>query len=84
MPGVSVASFYEEYTFCHRAPDLAFVDDFDGFFLKIIVSVCQIVVPFKSSQDKHHILLFAKGRDDLFTLCEAELKQSSSSKTIFS
>ena len=40
-------------------------------------------MPFKLVQDTHHILLLAKGRADMFTSREAELKESLSSATIF-
>ena len=54
------------------------------FFLMISVSVCQIVTPFKKYQDHHHhILPYATGHDDLFTLCEVELRQSLSSEARF-
>ena len=53
-------------------------------FLKMSVSVCQIAAPFKRHQDNHHTLPYATGRDDLFTLREVELRQSSSSETRFS
>ena len=49
------------------------------FFLKISVSVCQIV-PSKIHQDHHLILSYANGRGNLFILREAELRQSSSSE----
>ena len=64
-------------------PDLAFLIS-RRFVLRLFVSVCQIVVPFNPSKHIHHILLCAKGRNDLFTLRQAVLRQSSSSETIFS
>ena len=54
-----------------------------AFLFKVAVYVCQIVAPFNIYPDSHSILPCANGRVDLFSLCEAELRQSSSSETPF-
>ena len=39
----------------------------DPLIVYNFVFLCQIVAPFKRFEDIHHILLYAKGRDDLLT-----------------
>ena len=39
----------------------------DPLILYYFWFLCQIVAPFKGFQDIHHILLYAKGRDDILT-----------------
>ena len=38
-----------------RTTDLAFGEYFDSLFLNLFVSVCQIIVPFKKSQDAQYL-----------------------------